>query len=91
MATFEARLAKIEAQFAPETPANMRDPKLVELTRQILGQDYPLERIPCGISGKKFLDMVLKDVWARGTSLALPIIGDDAQKRGMKGGQYDYA
>lgn len=90
MATFEARLARIESQLVPEIQTNMRDPKLVELTRQMLGQDYPLEHSPCGISGKEFLDMALRDVWARGTSLALPIIADVAPESGMEGRQYGY-
>lgn len=55
--------------------SGVRCPELVELTRQLLGKDYPLERIPCGISGKKFLDMVLKDV--QGRCRSLPIIADD--------------
>lgn len=78
MANIEIRLAKIEAQIAPESPADARDPKLVELTQQILGKDYPIAHIPCGISGRKFVDMALKDIQGRGISLTLPIIGDDA-------------
>ena len=89
MATFATRLERIEAQFEPEIPADVCDPKLVELTRQILGQDYPIESIPCGISGKKVLDMVLKDM--QGHCSTLPVIADDAPKSGMKGGQNDCA
>lgn len=88
MATLKTRLARIEAQIAPEIPRDVCDPKLVELTRQILGQDYPIESIPCGISGKKVLDMVLKDM--QGHCSTLPVIADDAPKRGRTDGQYGY-
>ncbi|RFC31217.1 MAG: hypothetical protein DID91_2727704366 [Candidatus Nitrotoga sp. MKT] len=88
MATLKTRLARIEAQIAPEIPSDVCDTKLVELTRQILGQDFPIESIPCGISGKKVLDMVLKDMQEHCSTL--PVIVDDAPKSGMKGGQYGY-
>lgn len=84
--TIKTRLANVEAQVAPEIPADVRDPKLVELTQQILGDDYPIEHIPCGISGQKFLNAVLKEV--HGRCRALPITGDDELEERIGGGQY---
>ena len=87
MATsIKTRLANAEAQVVPEIPADVRDSKLVELTQQILGNDYPIERIPCGISGQKFLKAVLKDV--NGRCRALPIIGEDELEKRIGGRQY---
>lgn len=80
MATLETRLAKIEARIAPEIPADVRDPVLVELVR-MFDKDCPIEQIPCGISGRRLLAELVKT--AMGTSLS--IIGDDVWPRTYQG------
>lgn len=75
MATLSARLAKIEAQVAPAIPADVRDPELVEMTKHFLGEDFPEERIPCGISAQKFMRNVLNGLM--GKCRTLPVCGDE--------------
>lgn len=75
MATLSARLAKIEAQVAPEIPADVRDPELVEMTKHFLGENFPEERIPCGISAQKFMRDLMKDL--HGKCRPLPVRSDE--------------
>lgn len=75
MKSLEGRLAKLEEQMAPEVPPDVRDPGLIEFIRMMEGPDYPLEKIPCGISGKSLLDEIIKNMPMAGRSL--PIIIDE--------------
>ena len=75
MATLSARLAKIEAQVTPEIQADVRDPELVEMTQRFLGEGFPEERIPCGISAAKFMRGVLRDL--QGKCRPLPVCSDE--------------
>lgn len=69
MATIKARLAKIESQYIPEIPPDVRDPQLIELFR-MFDKNISIEEIPCGVSGIEFLKELLK----MGTGKSLPIV-----------------
>jgi len=68
MANFEKRLEKLESFHAPEIAPDVRDPVLIELLR-IFDKDLPLEKIPCGVSGKKLFALMVEG--AVGTSLPI--------------------
>lgn len=69
MATFEARVTRLESLIGRQIKPNERDPELVEFIRHCWGSDVPLENIPCGISAQRVIDRILAD--AQGTYLPI--------------------
>lgn len=61
----ERRITRLERLNAPEVAMDERDPKLVDLLQQIYGSDFPVERVPLGVSCAAFLDEVLAGLTGR--------------------------
>jgi len=71
MATFETRLAKIEAHVGRQIAPDERDPELVKIFQENQGffGEFSLEKVPCGISAKRLMDAFFKHVMENARSL----------------------